>query len=263
MEEDSDELHVLAEGTMRLITCFILCVFISTHAQALTETFLRMKPNKDYMQFVLKKYLEWHEKKFPASYVNVPTQITGIFDEALHEIDHWKVPGLPEYAQISFDHRLVDEKYLSQSKRVFLPAKVRARAKSAGTSLPPEEDPLFLELFESGEFCFYTALKRSSKLRVHCQARESGKLKFAGEEFLSLELKGDWKNPFPFLLSHEVRRTDEAGGLVSISYQTKGAHPSLTPRGFDTLINSHVIEAALPFDRYRISSTGDMTVQYP
>lgn len=241
---------------------FAFLILVTQNAEALTETFLRMPRHQEYMNFVLGKYLAWHEKSFSSNFSKMNQKTSGLIVEALNKIDHWMVPGSMIYQQLLIGHSLQNNR-LHLNFRLYLHQDLRRHPFLVKLNPPKEWTPLFIEWNSDSETCLLgnPGGKVSQDLFRLCLNRYS-KLILTEKEHFSTELSTSWPNPFPYLTPWEIRRIQE-NKTVEIYYSTTSTHPSGIPRGLDKVIYLHSVEAQFPFDKYSVSKDGELTVYYP
>lgn len=247
---------------MKLILLWCLILF-SGSCLALTDTFLKMKPNRPYMNFVLPQYLNWHAKNFPSNFERMNQESAGLVKLLVLQIDHWLVPGLPEQNQISIGFRVDEKNTIYQTFRLYIHQQLKNHPFIQKARLPSHLVPRFLQWKDDGEVCLLGSFPSEARILYYFCRRPGSKNFIPGvrEEF-SRQLTTTWKNPFPFFTSWEIRTLDQEK-IISITYSSDVTHPSLTPRGLDPVINSHGVDALFPFDKYSLDAAGNMTVYYP
>ena len=239
------------------VSCFLLLLF-TVNAIAVTETFLRMPADTKYMSFVLGRYLEWHQKKFPSTLDHLKGEEKKFVDQLLGSLDHWVVAGHPEFPQFRIAHYFSKDGILHQAMRIYIQHEFR---KSALLAAPQHSEPWFYELREDGERCLTTRISEKT-FENFCRRSGSAWKKVSTSLYSDQDLK-EIPNPFPTFNYWNYQTRDLSGKPLSVIYQSRFTHPSRTPRALDLVINAHTVDALLPMDKYEVDTSGNMTVFYP
>jgi hypothetical protein len=244
---------------MKQIIFSIIIVALSGSSFGMTETFLRMKPDREYMNFALKHYLKFHDSTFPSSIVQTP-----FIKKLIKHIDHWLVPGHPELDQLQFGHSLDQESKITLSQRIYIHPELRRDPYILRLKLKEGFEPWFYFVNESGTSCFIGPMENEKEFQLHHLCREKDDSTFTprAREVISRERRANWSNPFPALNDWEIR-TLVGEKVKSIFYFSRSTHPSRVPKELITVINLHGIHALFPFYKYSIDDEGRMTVYYP
>lgn len=233
---------------------FFLSFLLTFPAFALNESLLGMPENKSYMNFVLRKYLQWNREqfKFPED--------TPFMNDMINSLDHWLVKGTPYY-QITFTHGVDDSKKYFQKIRIFIVPELRRNKELLGTGLPSGKEPWFFEKDDSGKTCLL--FKESETLfRTWCRKSPGEKYVEAGTEERITSVPENWPFPFPYLGTEFIRKTG-MNGEKEIFFSRVAPHPSRMPAPLYRPVYLNTKDALFPLDRVSTSQGGGMSVHYP
>jgi hypothetical protein len=243
--------------TKSLVLIFLILTTLPVFG--MTETFLRMKPNINYMNFALNHYLSWHTKNFRHN-----IEHTEFVNALIKRIDHWIVPGHPELDQFLIGHQSDAKGNISISKRIFIHPELRSHPYIVKAHLQKGFEPWFLKLDELGTVCFLGTRPNDKTLMLHHLCRKKNETTFnAGpRDIISQDLTANWPNPFPVLVRSEIKTMD-GDKIKSIYYFSESTHPSRLPKELFNVINQHGEHPFFPFNKYSIDDQGKMTVYFP
>lgn len=247
----------------------LLITFFVTSAGALTEAHLFMKPDQRYMSFFLVPYLEFYKKSFYRDVEKIPLKNgEAIFRDAISKIDHWLVPGHPEFEQLLLGMTFRNGRTLFK-QRIFLHDDTLLRRQLPATFARKIH---FVETDSEKNLCLMSPLS-------HAEITWPNVPKIEGESYFAhfcLEKSrwvmrritmtsrqlSTWPDPFRGQATREVR-TYSDGKLTEVSYFAKFTHVGVIPRRYHRLINLHGEKALLVFDKYSVNKDGEMTIHYP
>lgn len=247
-----------------LILAILISSIFSVQLEAMTTTFLAMKPNLDYMNFALNKYLVWHEKHFHSNLDQMNKKTDGLIKLAINQIDHWLVANRKELNQFQVNFASIDKDKYQQTFRVFIHPELRSHSFIIKSRLPKDFTPWFIQWDDQGTICFIGPAPVSAEftLRHLCKSETESTFEEKRTEVISYVQTPGWPNPFPSTDEWEIR-TIEKGKITSIYYSSNSIHPSRIPRYLDTIISLHGLEPNLPIDKYSIDAAGNFSVYYP
>ncbi len=232
-----------------------LVLVLSAPAFSLSDAFLRMKANPPYIQFLMTKYLSWHEKKF-----GFPV-LSPLEKKLTQKMDHWLVNGSQELYQLSLGHREERAGKRILSVRIWIHPDLRGEKEFSGNGLPAGSEPWFFERTTENRTC---VIIKTNEVTFESWCRNSGekKLSWHHRERIVDEHK-QWKNPYPLQLPTEIHLENKNGEVFSISYHKALTHVSLVPRTLLQTVAAHTLESPFSMERYLIEEDGTMTIYYP
>ncbi len=249
----SGEHDVLAEGS--LMNVILLLALISLPAFSLSDSFLRMKTDPAYTQFLMTKYLGWHQKKF-----GFPV-LSPLEKNLLGKIDHWLVAGSQELYQVTLGHREERLGRKKQSLRIWIHPDLRKEKEFSGSGLPSSGEPWFFERTNENSSC---VILKTEEAVFDSWCRKTGDARFSWDhrERISSE-HTRWNNPFILQLPTEIRIEDQNGEIIAVSYHKALTHISGVPRPLLQVVAAHTLESPFSMERYLIEKDGTMTIYYP
>lgn len=237
---------------MKSLIIFLLLTSVS--AQAVTVSFLNMKPDQRFMSFAIDRYLTWLHTQFPSSFKR-----KGLSAALLDRVDHWVVAEHPEFSQFSVGFKMHKDGKLQQTYRIYIHPEHRSHPLLRAKKLPAGFVPWFYEERVGERECFIgqvtTAKSEELTLERLCEGKSDG------QEVVAHSLT-PWRNPFPVGKVLEIRRMKD-GQIEEIHYTTDSAHPRGVPKELYPVLNLHGSEGLLVLDRYSIDREGRMTIYYP
>ena len=235
---------------MKSLLFYLLLTSLS--AQAVTVSFLNMKPDQNFMNFALEKYLSWLHQHYPSSFKR-----EGLASILLARVDHWVVQDHTEFTQFMVGFKKDEKGRLTQTYRIYIHPELRTHPLLLAKKLPPSFDPWFYEQEVEGKLCFIGRKKNTDPHSYDrlCDGQDDG------QEVVSTSLTL-WKNPFPLERNLEIRRVRK-GKIEEIFFVTNSAHPRGVPKELYPVLNLHGTEGLLSLDKYSIDADGKMTIYYP
>lgn len=229
----------------------LIVLLLTTQARALNRTFLNMPPNRDYMGFVLSRYLDWHRSHFPFP------EDTPLLRTLLSGIDHWEA-GTYE-RQFTLGHYGKVDGNQGYRLRLFVHPSLRDLP---ALRLPGREARTlrFVEWDSQGAFC--QLYEVGPKLEALCRSGERGKFLPSWVEELVQKLPPGWEVPFPVLGEKiVVRRVGEK--ITEVVFFDVVPHPSLIPGPLRKSVFLHTKDGLLPLDRVGVDQKRNWIVYYP
>lgn len=216
------------------------------------------------MNFILKKYISWHERNFPPMMGLLPTNGQKFSEELLLALDKWLVNDQVAYPQFMIGYKADEKGMIEQTGRLYIQPELRQHPYIKASRLPQHTDLWYFEWDAYGGTCFLGTKKEtpSGTLLKWCKTKNATAFIPSGKEVLTTDITSTWPNPFPFV-KEEIRVLDQQGNVKSIFYLNSNNHPSRIPRPLDRIINLHIIEAYYAVDKYAIDSNGDFIVYFP
>ncbi len=232
----------------------LLLILIPLKASALNRTYLLMPPDREYMNFVMAKFLKWHEKNF-----SFPEK-SPLLDELVWRIDHFVVKD-SLHRQLTFSHGLDAEGKETQTIRLYIHPELRKKKEFFSSGLPDNEKLRFIEWDMKGHTC---QLYQEEEKVLSSWCRNPGKKKFevSWTETEAKDFPEGWPMPFP-RSSIDVILKKVNGKIVEVTYFQISAHPSRVPEVLLRSVFLHTKDALFPLERISMTVDGKMTVQYP
>lgn len=218
-----------------------------TQVSAVTVSYLNMRPDRNYMNFAIDRYLKWHDKNLPSKF-----QRTKLVDELLSHIDHWVVQEKKEFPQFMIGYSTDKNGVLKQQYRIFIHPALRSKF-----PVSPGYEPWFYVWDEDHGVCIAgkNIKEKEFELKYFCKKNLD-----KSEIFSTTVAK--WPDPFPFPKPWEIRIM-ENGLLQEIFYTFDSTHPSGIPKDLVHVLVLHGTEGHFPLDKYSITKDGKMTIYFP
>lgn len=228
----------------------LLLLTLTVPAFALNQTYLQMPPDREYMNFVLKRYLAWHVKhfEFPAD--------DDLQMKLLEKIDHWLVPGSP-MRQFTMTHSQSGKPGLEL--RLFVHPDLRKLIKARG--LPPGSEVWFAQWDNQGSVC-YLSREQENVFSAWCRKKGEKDFRLAFQETLTNKIPEGWPNLLPYMGDQYVTRAKD-GKVTEVSFFNVVPHPSRIPRDLYRSLYLHTKEVQFSLDRISTSQDGKMKLHYP
>lgn len=230
----------------------ILFILLIPSAFALNQTFLRMPPDIAYMNFAMKKYLDWHRKHF-----SFPEENETI-SKVVSKIDHWTL-GSPYIRQITMTHYADEKARPAFRLRLFVHPDLRKMKDFSGKGLPAKE-VMFAEWDSNGRFCqlFQEAPQSFSS---YCK-NSAGTYSLSWTEKAGTKLPDGWRIPFP-VLGEEFVQKEISGEIQELYFFEVTPHPSIIPKPLLRSVFLHTKETLFPLDRMGHTRDGKISIHYP
>lgn len=232
----------------------LLILLIQIPAFALNETFLRMKPDNEYMNFAMKRYMSWHRKNF-----NFPPE-NPLLDEIISGLDHWTISS-PYLRQITMTHIMNEAGKLDNRIRVYVPPLLRSRKELKGSGLPIGKELWFVEWDNDGGMCEIFQ-EDSRNFSSWCRGKNSKAFVKSWNEKITNLLPKDWKLNFP-VLGFEFLQKEKNGEVFEIMFFEAAPHPSIVPPILRRAAYLHTKETLFPLDRMSSLNGDRIGIHYP
>jgi hypothetical protein len=255
------EYDVLAEGSVVRMALFAFFSLLAAFPScAVSPALLQMPPDRRYMNFVLQKYIGWHDRHFTPLLNQLDADEKSLILRLISKVDHWVVKDAPEYSQFTVSYGVVEDS-IKEELRIFIPEDERSSPEILRAKLPSGAEPLFYLTDGKGRRCYVLRGSETDRKDIYCRRKE--RWAHVGSEIVSWQVDRSWKNPFPFLVPWEIRSLDVNGETTSIFYRSAHTHMSKLPPKLFRVINLHLMEAMLPPDKYSVDRDGKITVYFP
>lgn len=245
----------------------ILGLILSWSSLAVIDAQLVTEPNREFMNFFLKGYLEFQEKEF-GNRLSLGTRHGDEFlKAAISELNHWLTPEHKKLDQILIGQGFDERKKPFYTFRIYIAQGLRNHPYLKSFKLP--FSPLFIERYQNQEICFIGDIKvseiqwksvpkfqDSTYLQHYC----SGKLKFIS--YLAPDEDGTFPNPFSGQSDLELR-TYSPDRLESVLEYVRTTHTTRLPPHHIPYVNAHGVNILVPFDKYSLNPKGEMIIYYP
>ena len=238
---------------MKMILPLFIGLF-SFQAVALNRTFLLMPADRDYMNFVMNKYISWHRKNF-----DFPPA-TPLTDELFSHIDHFVVKN-SSYRQVTISHGVDATGNLTQNLRLFVHPDLRMKKEFISSGLPDQKNLWFVEFHNDGKIC-QLYREKEKELTSYCRSKGNQKFELAWTETEARDFPEGYPMPFP-RMSIDVILKYEKGDLKEVSFFQVSAHPSRIPKQLLRSVFLHTKDALFPLERVTVTRDGKMTIHYP
>lgn len=233
----------------------VLSFFIPDNSPALSESYLRMKPQPEFIPYVFNGYLRWHARTF-----GFPT-LTSFEQEIVNHLDHFLLPGETDYFQLSMGHE--ESESGAQSLRLYVPPILRDHKELKRPGIPANFTTFFVERNNKKESMLVgcTGCSSPHKLEVWTKGPDDKAYHFSRtEELAQKHMK--WKNPFIHRGDTEIRHVSHEK-VTTICYGNSFSQIMQIPASLRVTMSLHVLDTVFNFDRYCIDADGKMTVLYP
>ncbi len=238
---------------MKMILLLVIGI-LAINAQAINRTFLLMPADREYMNFVMEKYLSWHQKHF--DFPGKPP----LFEALISHIDNYVVKGTL-HRQLTMSHGVDETGNLIQSLRVFVHPDLRLQNEFKGRGLPDPKHLWFVEWDSTGKTC-QLYREKEKELTSFCRKTTDKKFELAWTEREARDFPAGWAMPFP-RMSVDVILRYEKGELIKVSFFQISAHPSRIPNQLIRSVFLHTKDALFPLERISVTRDGVMTIHYP
>lgn len=250
----------------------ITVLLFSFSAFGVIDSQLSTKPNREFMNFFLDGYLDWHEKSFGMRPDTGSKEGNLFLKEAISKIDHWRTPE-----NNKLDQFLIGEGFDTSGKpyynfRLYIAEELRDHSFLRSFQLPFK--PRFIEMIKEDGLCFVGPVSldeitwksvpkfhKSVYLQHYCKL-PGEKIQLKKISYLSNIEEGSFPHPFQGQVDFELRRYS-AEKLESVLLFVRTTHTILMLPRHLPYINKHGVSALIPFDKFSVNASGDMVIYYP